>query len=747
MTISTLISLGDRHTPRASSPSAELQDAQALAELRSQYATALQGASADEYVVWLGATPTQVHWPDWAHQVVRQIHQRGTHPDVVTAWTQAATAAGPDTQWLVWQEVVEVLARSNSRPALRAFAPSSAGRDCSLDVQQESALFLAAWERLLVCTRHVASPRTFAQPSPDLEASATARSGLAPDPMNEATSETYVAKLASVLQDHDVRRKDARELAAQYLACRPATPLDPDLVDHFLDQVVAPAPPFYLRMKKTSSAPYPVTPNDADERARWSLRLAFLRLLATLEPTCVIQMCKSASGSRDLYAWQGVAGAEAPPRHAFIEACLHSQLPHDPIVPRFAAEGLAHNFWCLFREPLLRAIHTLVMGADESVEPEEDLTLTKALIDCFGGANSSYSVGHAEILNRIQNCASATAGQKRRALLLLGDLSAGRGGVAQACWKELASPAQAVPDVDGLAAEMMRGTLDEVRFNEAMKRLDFSAEEKACLQFRRWVLAGNHEELAKLGAERSMHLPNDLARCIYAWCATDYLPGSTAAELPARRHDVFRIIAIETLIRYRQTFQMDIFRPEVEPEVAPLVFISYRNAPKSSGGGSETSLQLIKLLRGARYRVYQDRRVPGGADWSEDILSKLFSARVVVALHSSAYDDSAWCRLERRIARLKQEQGPQTGLYVPLYLDDYQPKQDPNDPLHERARFSPVYARTDSQGLLRDPARICEAINDAIQLRSGKGKALHDADRRLEDSLVATSVLPVAETA
>lgn len=743
MNVSSLLAFGSRQAiPLPAS------DEIALADLRSRYATALSASSANHHVVWLGAAPTQAPWSDWAHQIVRQLDQRKANPSLVTAWTHAATTAPPDTQWLVWQEVVEELARTTPRPILQAFTPPLAGDNASSQrLDSERVVFLEAWARLLDYTLHEVQPATPVPGPANAEASAaTTTTGTGDTALRDEKAKEYIAELASVLQEHGVRRTSARRLASVYLACRPVAPLDPDLVDHFLKEVVAPAPPFYLRLTKApSSEPYPITPNDADERGRWNVRLAFLRLLATLEPACVITMCKTRSGFRELYGWQGVAGPGAKARHAFIDVCLHSQLPLEPIVPRFGGDGLAHNFWCRFRVPLLKAIHTLVEATDAAVEPPEDYTLTKALIDCFGGAKSSYVADPAAIYERIQSCESATNGQRRRALILLGDLCAGRGPVADTCWNQLEDPANGVPDLDALAAEIMLGKLGEARFAQALKREDFSADEKARLQFRRWVMSGNHEALAKLGAVRTLHLPDDIARCIYAWCATDYLPGSTAAQLPERRRDVFRIIAIEGLIRYRQTFQMDIYRPEVEPEVAPLVFISYRNASKSAGGGWETSQHLIELLKHSRYKVYQDRRIAGGADWSEDILSKLFSARVVVALHSAGYDQSPWCRLERRIASLKQDQGAQIGIYIPVHLDTYQPTHHPSDPPGERARFTQVHAHTDAHGRFVEPAKVGEAIADAIQLRSGKGKALYDADQHLEESLIATPAARIAE--
>lgn len=719
----------------------------ALADLRSRYAEALSTDSKNRLVVWLGAAPIQAPWSDWAHQIMRQLDQWKVHSSLIAAWTHATTTAGPDTRWLVWQEVVDALARTAPRPLLQAFIPPLTGDDASqVRLANDRAAFLEAWARLLDYTCYDRHPATADSTVGNATASTAANSD--DKALCDDKAKKYIAELASVLQEHGVGRASAWRLATAYLACVPVVPLAPDLVDDFLSDLVAPTRPFYLRLAKAPvSDTYPITPNDADERGRWNVRLAFLLLLATLDDESVVTMCKAPSGFRELYGWQGVAGAEAKTRHAFIDACLHSQFPLEPIVPRFSSDGAAHNFWCRFRAPLLTSIDRLVKPTDPKLDQPEDYTLTKALIDCFGGAKSSYAADPTAIHGRIQSCDSAKKGQRRRALLLLGDLCAGRGPVAKVCWNQLEDPGNGVPDLEALAAEIMLGKLSEARLTEALERKDLSADDKARLQFRYWVMTGNHEELAKLGAVRTLHLPEDIARCIYAWCATDYLPGSTAAQLPERRHDVFRIIAIESLIRYRQTFQMDIYRPEVEPEVAPLVFISYRNASKADGGGREASQHLTDLLTHSRYKVYQDRRIAGGADWSEDILSQLFSAKVVVALHSTGYDQSAWCRLERQIACLKQDQGEQIGIYVPIHLDAYQPKH-PSDTPDKRARFTHVQANTDVHGRFLEPAKLAEAIADAIQRRSGKnGKARHDAGPHPEESSIATPESRAAEPA
>src|SRR3569623_770091 len=334
---SSLLPFSSRQTPCAGSPSDECFDATAFADLRCRYTSVLKANLAEHCVVWLGASPTQAPWSDWAHQIVLQVGRRRADPDLVKAWIHAATTALPDARWLVWQEIVEVLAQTSSPPVLQAFLPPLLGLSAARRrIERERVVFLGAWARLLDYTLHEVQPaRPASTPSISV--------AVAPDTSevdgvvkrNEKAN-VYIAELASVLQEHNVRRDNARRLATAYLACGPATPLDPDLEEHILNQAVAPAPPFYLRQQPIANeCGYPVTPSDADERGRWSLRLAFLRLFATLAPTSVIKMCKSKSGFRDLYAWQGIAGAESVERHPFIESCLHSQMPHEPVEPRF----------------------------------------------------------------------------------------------------------------------------------------------------------------------------------------------------------------------------------------------------------------------------------------------------------------------------------------------------------------------------------------------------------------------------
>lgn len=90
------------------------------------------------------------------------------------------------------------------------------------------------------------------------------------------------------------------------------------------------------------------------------------------------------------------------------------------------------------------------------------------------------------------------------------------------------------------------------------------------------------------------------------------------------------------------------------------VFLSYVHED------SDKARPIARVLEGAGHKVWWDRHIKGGAEYSDEIEAELSKADFVVVLWSERSVHSAWVRDEA-------EAGRQSGRFVPLRLDEADP--------------------------------------------------------------------------
>jgi TIR domain len=686
--------------------------------LEEAYGRLIESSRAVLMPVWLGATPYAAHWCDWAHQVIQGAERRFRMKEVGDAWTRAASTMPPESQWLLWLEVLSRIFERGPKTRLVAFVPEIdlAGGE-RLQMSNLRANFISSWTRLMPATLVLPGDATgehWLRSAGYRDVSSVGAAVVAP------SGEDFAEAMAELLQSYSVDSMTARRFA---VAC-----VESDDGSTTWDLV-----PF-RSLLTTLDAPAATVGGSATDvlcrRRRTALRLAFMAALHRVKPT-LAQQIMSVDGYRFFYGWQEAPLWGKDAGHRLVHALHRPATPLEPILPRFQQEYDAFLFVNDHREEIATAVGLAAPGAAAPV-PVRPESLNKMLVGLFTSDIGDFHGNLSDIFDRIESLPTdeASLTERRNALLVLADLASRQDDLSQRCWKTIVSKTQDSNHIEVLAARIMLQNIKSDELEARLKCLTFREAERLSLRY--LARNGQVDALRREAAKpASGNLPNDMMRCIFAWCLTSYIKdGSLDRATVARRiEDSFMTIAMETLVRFRRSLKIDEFRPAVSAHAPERVFISYKSGHKASEGATRAAKQIGDALSEEGYDVFMDPKLAGGEEWSQKILAELFSTRIVIGVQSPGYAKSDWCRVERRISRLRQHHHDDRARFIPLLLDGTQEIEDPSEPLGEILLTNPLRTETTQDGAVMDLAALLPSIVHAIELQVGQGKSRRDAQQ------------------
>jgi hypothetical protein len=107
--------------------------------------------------------------------------------------------------------------------------------------------------------------------------------------------------------------------------------------------------------------------------------------------------------------------------------------------------------------------------------------------------------------------------------------------------------------------------------------------------------------------------------------------------------------------------------PSLAPLALPLrVFLSYSHRDEEWKEGLKRAL--ASLSTNGYITIWDDRKIPAGTAWEDQIETELASAAITLLLISENYLNSGYCRGERDLAIERQRRHPETARVIPLFV-------------------------------------------------------------------------------
>ena len=96
------------------------------------------------------------------------------------------------------------------------------------------------------------------------------------------------------------------------------------------------------------------------------------------------------------------------------------------------------------------------------------------------------------------------------------------------------------------------------------------------------------------------------------------------------------------------------------------VFLSYSHRDEEWKDGLKRAL--ASLSTNGYITIWDDRKIPAGTAWEDQIEAELSGAAITLLLISENYLNSAYCRRERDLAIECQRRHPRTTRVVPIFV-------------------------------------------------------------------------------